>query len=350
MSAVLSRRPARRLLLALVALAALDPFLPGLLHRWEAARYESDRVFRFENRDLFSLGPLVQYLREHPRGRRPRVVFFGNSFVWGFLLPPGDSLPAQFQRLAPDVRVLNMAIVGFETGSAYLMTKRIIDAVDSIYLFYFGDTANPMLPRLITVEPEDLRRFALRPPDPAESRLAALLGFWHLYRDAYRLQAALFGAATRQYLFVHEASIRRDVWRAARGRAAPEGGARPQGRPVRTDLVQTKAEMASTPVTGARRRQLAAAYPLLWDYAELVHGHGKRAVLVEIHGYSPPIAPADRADLNAIFRPHVLFQEVTIPKVLTSDGLHLSEEGARAVAQALHRSVPPSIARRASGS
>jgi hypothetical protein len=353
--AVLSRRPARRLLFALAALVAVDLVLPGCLHRLEAARYESDRVFRFENSDLFSLGPLVQYLREHPRGRRPRVVFFGNSIVWGYFLKPDDTLPAQFQKLDPGVRVFNMAINGFETGNAYLITKRIIDSVDSIYLFYIGGTADPMLPQLVAVDPDDLRRFALAPPDPVESRLEALLGFWRLYRDAYRVQAALFGTSMRQYVYLHKTAIPGQIWRAARGLAAPEDGrARAEERPVRADLVEPSAEMAPAPATDARRRQLAAAYPLLWDYAELVHGHRKHAVVVKIRGYSPPIAPADLADLNATFRPHVLFLEITIPKVLTIDGGpivgHPSEEGARAIAQALLRHAPPLTAGRASGS
>lgn len=339
---MLFRRPARRLLFAIMALAAIDPFIPGLLHRLETARYESNRVFRFENSDLFSLGPLVQYLREHPRGDRPRIVFFGNSIVWGYFLGPNDALPAQFQRLMPETRVFNMAVNGFETGNAYLITKNIIDSVDAIYLFYIGGAAHPMMPQLITVEPTDLQRFALAPPDPVESRLAALLGFWHLYRDAYRLQAALFGTSMRQYVYLHKASIPKVIWRAARGPAAADDGISRLGEnPTRADIVEVKSDVASAPVTEARRRQLAAAYPLLWDYAHLVHRHRKHAVVVEIARYSPPIPPGDRADLNEIFRPHVLFLEVSIPPALTFDGGHLSEEGARAVAQALLRHAPP---------
>jgi hypothetical protein len=188
---VLFRRPARRLLFAIVALAAIDLFIPGLLQRLEVARYESNREFRFENSDLFSLGPLVQYLLEHPRADRARVVFFGNSVVWGYFLEPNDSVPAQFQRLTPEARVFNLGINGFESGSAYLITKNIIDAVDTIYLFHVGGTAHPMLPQLVTVGPGDVARFTLTPPDDVEVRLGGLLGFWHLYRDAYRLQAAV---------------------------------------------------------------------------------------------------------------------------------------------------------------
>jgi hypothetical protein len=341
------RRPARRLLAAVAVLAAIDPFVPGLLDRLEAARYESNRTFRFENSDLFALGPLVQYLREHPRGDRPRVVFFGNSVVWGYFLGPNESVPAQFQRLIPEMRVFNLAVNGFESGSAYLITKNIIDAVDTIYLFHVGRTAHPMLPRLVSVGPGDVARFALTPPDDVEVRLEGLLAFWRLYRDAYRLQAALFGTSTRQYLYRHKASLPGAIWRAVSGRATgdegvPELGSEPAAL---ADVVEMRADVASAPVTETRRRGLAAAYPLLWDYAEMVRAHRKHAVVVEIDRAAPPIQQRDRADLNLIFHPHVSFVALSIPPGFQFDALHLSAAGARAVAQALRRHAPPLIGR-----
>jgi hypothetical protein len=340
---MLSRRSARRLFFAVAVLAAIDPFIPGLRDRLETARYESNRVFRFENSDLFSLGPLVQYLRERPRGDRPRVVFFGNSVVWGYFLEPKDSLPAQFQRLTPEARVFNLGINGFESGSAYLMTKNIIDAVDTIYLFHIGGTAHPMLPQLVAVGPGDVARFTLTPPDDVEARLGGLLGFWRLYRDAYRLQAALFGTSTRQYVYRHKASLPSAIWRAASGRAMDdESVPTPRSEvPALLDVVSVQTDMASAPVTEARSRGLAAAYPLLWDFAELVRAHRKHAVVVAFDRSSSPLLPIDRADLNRIFHPHVSFVALSIPPVFQFDGLHLSVPGARAVAQALRRHAPP---------
>jgi hypothetical protein len=343
-SGILSRRPARRLLFAVAILAVIDPFIPGLVDRLEAARYESTRPFRFENSDLFSLGPLVRYLRAHPRGDRPRVVFFGNSLVWGYFLRPGDSLPAQFQRLTPDARVFNLGINGFESGSAYLVTRNIVDAVDTIYLFHIGARAHPSLPALVAVEPADVARFELTPPDHVETWLAARLGFWRLYRDGYRLQAALFGTSTRQYLYRHKAELPRALWREVRGHATDAAGA-PAAEPAMAagaDVVAVRAELASAPVGDVRRRDLAAAYPLLWDYSELVRAHGKHAVVVEIDrppfpetDRVLPMPPLDRADLNRIFQPHVSFVVLSIPPALRFDEHHLSAEGTRAVAQAL---------------
>ena len=349
MSRILSRRPARRLLVALVTLAAIDPFVPGLVDRLERARYESPRTFRFENSDLFSLGPLVQYLRAHPRGDRPRVLFFGNSIVWGYFLEPNDSLPAQFQRLT-GARVFNLGINGFETGSAYVVTKQIVDAVDTIYLFHYGAGAHPMLPKLVRVEPRDLERFTLPSPDPVEGRLEHLVGlWWRLYRDAYRLQAALFGTSTRQYVYRHKGSIPGAIWRVVSGRAV-DGEGPPVPEPaVPADVVAVHTDVAPAPVTEARRRELAAAHPLLWDYAELIRAHDKHAIVVEIDRSSSPVLdvapsvlPSARADLNRVFQPHVSFVTVAIPPALMIDRRHLSAAGARAVARALRDHAPPS--------
>jgi len=330
----------RRLLVALAVLVVLDPLVPGLVRRLEARRYESGPVFRFENSDLFSLGPLAEYLREHPRPERPRVVFFGNSVVWGYFLEPEESLPAQFQRLTPGARVFNLAINGFETGSAYVVTKRIIDAVDTIYLFPLGAAAHPMLPRLVPVEPADLARFRLTPADRVETSLESALGFWRLYRDAYRLQSGLFGTSSRVYVYRHKASALRAVWRGTREPPDAAGDASVSA----THGVEVAIDVAPGAVAEARRRELVRAHPLLWDYAELVRAHGKRAIVVQIRRYAAALAPADRADLNAVFRPHVSFVELSIPAALSFDGTHLSAEGARAVASALRRAAPPAPA------
>lgn len=337
---MVSGRPLRRLLIALAALVALDPFVPGLVRRLEATRYESGPVFRFENSDLFSLGPLAQYLREHPRAERPRVVFFGNSMVWGYFLEPEESLPAQFQRLTPGARVFNLAVNGFETGSAYVVTKRIIDAVDTIYLFPVGAAAHPMLPRLVPVEAADLARFRLAPADRVEASLESALGFWRLYRDAYRLQSGLFGTSSRVYVYRHKASALRAV---GRGRDETPGAPADASAPA-SHGVEVAIDVAPGPVADERRRELARTHPLLWDYAELVRAHGKRAIVVQVRRYAGALAAADWAELNAVFRPHVSFVELSIPPALSLDGRHLSAEGARAVASALRRAAPAASA------
>src|SRR5207249_1364965 len=139
------------------------------------------------------LGPIVDYLREHPRSDAPRVVFLGDSVVWGYWVPTTETVPAQFQRLVPDERVFNFGINGFETGSAYLISAAIIQSVDTIYLFDVGQSVDRMLPNLVPVGNVDLLQLHLDRPNPLESALRRWAGVWHLYSYAYRLQAAWFG-------------------------------------------------------------------------------------------------------------------------------------------------------------
>ena len=187
-----ARRYLRRLAVAVVALLVVDRFVPGLLARAEAARYESDQLFRFEVSDLFTLGPLVGYLHEHPRGTRPRVAFFGDSIVWGYWLRRRRPSLRQFQRFDPAVRVLNFGVNGFETPSSYLIAKDAIDMLGALYVLDIGGAANPRLPEMITVGTKTARGFICSRPDSVESGLEHALAPWHLYTDAYRIQAALF--------------------------------------------------------------------------------------------------------------------------------------------------------------
>jgi len=184
----------RRLAFTLLWLLLFDRAVPRLLDVAERRHYEGATVFRFENSDLFGLGPFVEYLREHPRHERRRVVFFGNSMLFGYFLTPEQAIPAQYQRFEPGARVYNAAINGQELGTGYLVGKDILDDVDVLYVQVMGDTANPLLPSLIPVSDADLLRFDLTPPNRAERRLQTWLGrVWQMYRVNDRMQAALFG-------------------------------------------------------------------------------------------------------------------------------------------------------------
>ena len=115
-------RPARRLVFALVALVILDRLEPMVLRSLERTRYEDPaRDFRFENSDLFALGPLVGYLRDHPRGPLRRVLFLGNSVMFGYELQASEALPARYQRLDTSAKVFNAGINGMATASSYLI-------------------------------------------------------------------------------------------------------------------------------------------------------------------------------------------------------------------------------------
>ena len=86
--------------------------VPTLQQRVEHDWYENSQVFRFENSDLFALGPLVSYLRQHPRGERPRIAFFGDSVMFGYGLEASTTIPARFQELQPSKKTFNLALNG----------------------------------------------------------------------------------------------------------------------------------------------------------------------------------------------------------------------------------------------
>lgn len=330
-------RFARRLLLAVGFLAIVDPFVVPTVRGLEHSRYESDRLFRFENSDLFGVGPVVAYLREHQRGQRPRVVFFGNSIVWGYWLQPGQTVAAQFQQMVPRSKVFNFGVNGFGSRSAYLITKVIIDSIDVVYLFHVDGPPHPTLARLIPVSPGDARRFGLTSMNPLEQSLEELLGVWKLYRYSYRLQAALFGTSTRVYLYLNKRQILEGDWKGLLEQPTLDGPVEPgpiSGREKQHE-VQIDSRVSRDRPSEDRVRALAAKYPFLWEYARMIQAHGKVGVIVEIAGYVGAVEDLDRADVNAHFYPHVLFAKLHIPRELQTDGMHFSSIGARAVAKSL---------------
>jgi hypothetical protein len=322
----------RRLIAALLTLVVVDTFVPRWLERAERQRYESGPVFRFQYSDLFAVGPVVQYLRDHPRGDRPRAVFLGDSVVWGYRLRPEDSLPAQFAKRRGDLRVLNFAVNGFGSGSAFLMLKSMIDSIDIVYLEIGGRAVNPGLARLIPVSDADIKRFGVDPPDRVEQRLEQWAGFWRLYRDSYRLQAALFGTSTRNYLYANKAAVL--WWRGAPARDMTGAAGLAPIRPSSTSLVVAH-PIAATMPTPERAEEVARAEPWLWEYASFIRAAGKRAVFFLILPPRDADERRDWADLNRIFHGSVAFVRVGVPDDMRIDPTHMSAAGSNAVAAML---------------
>jgi len=306
----------RRLLFAVLWLALIDLFIPPLLRRAEYARYETGAVYRFENSDLFALGPMVRYLREHPHGPRRRAMFLGNSVVFGYGLETRDALPAQFEKLSGDTRVFNAAVNGAESGDNYLVGKAVIDSVDTLYVQLIRrDGARPILGTLIPVDAADARRFELDRPDPIEATLQSTLGrVWHLYADNERLQAAFLGTSARQYVYLHK----RELLLAALGRARrPVGGQAPS--PVRAE-------------GQARRLSPHGILRLprsLLDLADVAKAHRKRLVILDFQQH------VAAADFNAKYAPYAEIVTIDVPSALRVDKQHLTPAGANAVAAVL---------------
>ena len=325
-------RPLRRILIAAIALVVVDLIEPGVLRRLEASRYEDvSKDFRFENSDLFGVGPLVEYLRDHPAGRQPRVVFIGNSVTYGYGLSAAEALPGQYQRLDRDEKVLNVGVNGLDIASAYLMAKATIESVDHFYVLCRPDpTGAPLIGRHIPVDDDDATRYGLPRVDWLESTLRRGAERWALYRDSYRLQAALFGTSSRQFVYLHKGELARRVLSTVRAQSRPES---PPGATTAT------APIAASLPDDQRLAAIRTTSPtMLWTFAELFRGTGKHLALLQLRGFAEWL-PDDRsvADFNRAHFPHARIVMLEIPLILRSDDLHMTPAGAAALAQALWR-------------
>ena len=302
----------RRLLFAVLWLALIDVFVPPILRRAEERRYESGAVYRFENSDLFALGPMVRYLREHPRGAKHRALFLGNSVVFGYGVEAPQALPAQFERLAGDTRVFNAAVNGAENGDSYLVGKAVIDSVDTLYVQVVRhDAARPILGMLIPADDADTRRFLLRRPDRIEATLRSLLGrVWRLYAFNDRLQAAFFGTSTRQYVYLHK----RELLLAIIGR---------------TPRIPPETPHGTIAVSLSARRDGSVLPRALLDLADVAKSHRKRLVILDFQRRTAAAA------FNAAYAPYAEIVTIDVPPALLYDNMHLTAAGAEAVAAAL---------------
>jgi hypothetical protein len=327
---------ARRLLFALMWLVVLDQFVPSLLRVVEKHHYEGNVTLRFPTSDVFALGSAVSYLREHPHGDRPRMIFLGNSIIFGFGLDPEDAAPAQFERLQPPRHAWNMAINNSLMGTSYLIYKDVIDSADCAFIQFYGARADATLPALIPVDNTDVARFHLRTPDPMEKRLESGLGVtWHLYGLNYRLQSALFGTSTRQSLYNNKRNLVRSLI-AHVHRLSPE--ARPVWQSGNGAQVEMHVPHASAMPDERASQLLQSTQSLLWSLGTLAKTHRKHIVLLHLDMPTQVwISEPEAGEFNALFAPFAEIVQIKIPRTLTYDGKHMTPEGARSFANALAR-------------
>ena len=331
---MLRSRPARRLIVAVLFLLLVDAFIPSALGRLEDARYETvDRDFRFENSDLFGVGPLVEYFAEHPAGRQPRVMFLGNSVIYGYGLSAAEAVPGQYQRLHRSEKIFNAGVNGFDAGSIYLVAKAAIPAVDLIYVL--SRTYDPRTPIIaggrVPIDNDDRRRFGVPAPDAVEEQLRRGVDRWALYRQSYRLQAALFGTSARQYVYLHKGAMVRRL-------LATVTAATIDAQPVEAEMFATAPLSASMPGSERLVELREASSGLLWSFGELARSHRKTIAILQVPGFSDWLADHDAvADFNRVFFPFARVVMLSVPAGHMSDGMHLTATGSAAAALALSR-------------
>jgi hypothetical protein len=186
-----------------------------------------------------------------------------------------------------------------------------------------------MLPQLIPVDDEEVQAFRLPAPDPIERMLRHGAELWRLYGSTYRIQAAVFGSSTRQYVYLHKGDFARLI-------ISPIYRAAPEPLPYQGDEpAVVTSPRAAAPPTQARRAALERSHPLLWKFEELIAAHRKRAVFIQIANASAALTEAEMADFNATFAPFGEVIRLQIPAALTFDSQHLTIVGSRRVAEAL---------------
>ena len=331
---MLRSRPARRLIVALLVLLVVDAFVPSALRRLEEARYEDVGTdFRFENSDLFGVGPLVEYLGERPAGRQPRVMFLGNSVIYGYGLSAADAVPGQYQRLHRTEKVFNTGVNGLDAGSIYLVAKAAIPAIDRLYVL--SRTYDPRTPIMVggrvPIDNEDATRFGVSIPGAIEDRLQSVADQWALYRHSYRVQAALLGTSARQYLYLHKGAVARRLFATL---TALTTGAQPDD----TEVLTTAPLAAEMPGPDRLRDLRNASSGLLWSFGELARSHRKTLVILQVPGFSEWLPDANAiGDFNRVYFPFARVVMLSPPAAQMSDGMHLTAAGSAAAALALSR-------------
>jgi hypothetical protein len=78
---------------------------------------------------------------EHDRGGRPRILFIGDSFTWGFDVEAKDRFTEILRQKMPQADIVNAGVPGYGTDQEYLLLEKIWDAIkpDVVVLMYCSD-------------------------------------------------------------------------------------------------------------------------------------------------------------------------------------------------------------------
>src|SRR5262245_51465571 len=66
---------------------------------------------------------------ELPADSRPTILFLGDSFVWGYNVEDSERFTELLRPELPDYRIVNAGVAGYGTDQAYLLARRIWEAV-----------------------------------------------------------------------------------------------------------------------------------------------------------------------------------------------------------------------------
>ncbi|HEY4003523.1 MAG TPA: SGNH/GDSL hydrolase family protein [Candidatus Xenobia bacterium] len=79
---------------------------------------------------------------EHGPKTRPRVLFLGDSFVWGYDASQTERFTERLGEKMPGWEILNEGVSGYGTDQEYLMLRRTIDAIQPDVVMLIFTTEN----------------------------------------------------------------------------------------------------------------------------------------------------------------------------------------------------------------
>lgn len=77
---------------------------------------------------------------DHKEKHKPRIVFVGDSFVWGYDVEQEERFTEILQGMIPDWEVINLGISGYGTGQEYLLLEQQFEFYkpDIVFLIFTG--------------------------------------------------------------------------------------------------------------------------------------------------------------------------------------------------------------------
>jgi hypothetical protein len=79
--------------------------------------------------------------RDHGMKKKPRIIFIGDSFVWGYDVEQEERFTEKLQQLLPDHEVFNFGVSGYGTDQEYLVLKKYFNSYkpDIVFLVYYNN-------------------------------------------------------------------------------------------------------------------------------------------------------------------------------------------------------------------
>jgi len=83
--------------------------------------------------------------REHRAGTKPRLLFLGDSFVWGYDVEQHERFTDLLAERLPDWDIINVGVAGYSTDQEYLLLQKFLARFDPDIVFLVFCTDNDML-------------------------------------------------------------------------------------------------------------------------------------------------------------------------------------------------------------